>query len=132
MKTSAIAGSLLAGLVLIVSPLHSQQVSGDVAVRGGPVAGHVVLGEGYSTYHRPTPVYRRPPARRVVVERYSPRVIVVERFRHHQEKYWKRNGYRQVVVYYLGGRFYDRLDSRHPGVREVVVYERNGRFYRDY
>ena len=73
MCTSATARSLLAGLVLTVAaaPLHAQRVEAGVAVYGGPVAGHVIVRDGYSTYHRPY-------ARRVyVVER--PRIVVVER-----------------------------------------------------
>ena len=58
MKTSIVAGSLLAALSL-VAPLQAQQVAADVVVRSGPVAGRVVVGDGYSTYRRPV-VYRRP------------------------------------------------------------------------
>jgi len=61
------AGSLLAALSL-AAPLSAQRVSADVAVRSGPVAGRVVVGDGYSTYRRPV-VYRRVPARVIVVER---------------------------------------------------------------
>ncbi len=138
MNTSTLAGSFLAGLALIGTPLNAQQVSGEVVVRGGPVAGRVIVGDEYSSYHRPVIVYRRAPTRRVVVverygprvvERYGPRVIVVERFRHHHGRHWKRHGYRPVVVYYLDGRYYDRIDRRHPGIREVVVFERHGRYY---
>lgn len=99
------------------APLHAQLVHADVVVRGGPVLGHVVVDDGYSTY-------RRPPA--VVYERPA-RVVVVERFRNRGEwRRWQRDGYRRVTVYYADGRYYDR--SR-PGAREVVVYERNGHFY---
>ena len=90
-------------------------------VRGGPVAGHVVVGDGYSSYRRP--------ARRVVVERYAPRVVRVERIRHRHAKHWKRNGYREVIVYYIDGRYYDRAAWNHPRAREVIVYEYDGRFY---
>lgn len=133
MKASMVAGSLLSGLVLIASPLQSQQVSADVVIRGGPVAGHVVVGDGYSTYHRPPVVYRRPPVRRVVVvERYAPRVVVVERMhRHGSARHWKRHGFRPVVLYYVDGRYYDRPIRRGRDAREVLVYERDGRFYHD-
>ncbi len=58
-------------------------------------------------------------------------MIVVERVRHHHGKHWKRKSYRAVVVYYIDGRYYDRINQRrHSRVREVVVYERNGRYYR--
>jgi hypothetical protein len=104
MRTSILAGTLLAGLALIGSPLTAQQVSAEVAVRDGRV---------------------------LVTKRHIPRVIVVERMRHHHRKYWKSRAYRPVVIYYFDGRYYDWLDRRHPRVREVVVYEHHGRYYRD-
>ena len=117
MKTSIVAGSLLAALSL-VAPLQAQRVAADVVVRSGPVAGRVVIADGYSRYRRPV-VYRRAPAR----------VIVVERVYHRQRHLdWRKQGYRQVVVYYQDGQFYDRA---WPGAREVTVYERDGRYYRD-
>ena len=119
-----VVGSLLSGLVLVASPLAGQQVSADVRVRNGPVAGHVVVGHGYSTYHRP------PVRRVVVVERYAPRVVMVERLhRHRAERYWRRLGYRPVTLFYVDGRFYDRPIRHRYGAREVVVYERGGRYY---
>jgi len=117
MKTSIVAGSLLAALSL-VAPLQAQRVAADVVVRSGPVAGRVVIADGYSSYRRPV-VYRRAPAR----------VIVVERVYHRQRHLdWRKQGYRQVVVYYQDGQFYDRA---WPGAREVTVYERDGRYYSD-
>jgi len=117
MKTSIVAGSLLAALSL-VAPLQAQRVAADVVVRSGPVAGRVVIADGYSSYRRPV-VYRRAPAR----------VIVVERVYHRQRHLdWRKQGYRQVVVYYQDGQFYDRA---WPSAREVTVYERDGRYYRD-
>jgi len=117
MKTSIVAGSLLAALSL-VAPLQAQRVAADVVVRSGPVAGRVVIADGYSSYRRPV-VYRRAPAR----------VIVVERVYHRQRHLdWRKQGYRQVVVYYQDWQFYDRA---WPGAREVTVYERDGRYYRD-
>jgi hypothetical protein len=130
MNANIFAGSLLSGLVL-AAPLSAQQVAANVFVRGGPVSGHVIVENGYSTYRRPPAVvYRNPQARRVVVvERYAPRVIVVERSRRHKRsKYWIRHGYRPVTLYYVNGRYYDRWYGDR-GVREVVVYERDGRFY---
>lgn len=120
MKTSIIAGSLLTALTLTV-PLQAQQVAADVVLRSGPVAGHVVIGNGYSTYRRPV-VYRAPA-----------RVIVVERLGHRNRGFarsWRQQGYRQVVVFYRDGRYYDRYVRGWPEMREVVVYERNGRLYR--
>ena len=132
MKTSVIAGSLLTALTLTV-PLHAQQVAADVVLRSGPVAGHVVIGNGYSTYRRPV-VYRAP-ARVIVVERVVPRVVVVERVHHRNHRHagnWRQQGSRQVVVYYRDGRYYDRYVRGWPEMREVVVYERNGRLYREW
>ena len=123
MKTSSLAWSLAAGLAFTASPLDAQNVSAEVMVRGGPVAGRVVVDDGYSSYRRS--------ARRVVVERYPPRVVRVERFRHRHGKHWRRNGYREVIVYYFDGRYYDRAGWRHPRAHQVIVYERAGRFYSD-
>ena len=120
MRTSIVAGSLLAALSL-AAPLSAQRVSADVAVRSGPVAGRVVVGDGYSTYRRPV-VYRRVPARVIVVE------PVYVRHRH-AFRNWGRHGFRQVVVFYRDGRYYDRNVRGGPPMREVVIYERNGRYY---
>lgn len=122
MKTSIVAGPLLAALSL-VAPLHGQQVAADVVVRSGPVAGHVVIGDGYSTYRRQV-VYRRAPARVIVVER-------MRQHRHHHARQWRRYGYRPVTLYYVDGRYYDRYVRGRQEVREIVVYERDGRFYRE-
>jgi hypothetical protein len=124
MCTSATARSLLAGLVLTVAavPLHAQRVEAAVSVSGGPVAGHVIVRDGYSTYSRP---YAR---RMYVVE--QPRIVRVERVRGHRSaKHWTRRGYRAVTVYYWDGRYYDRWVGHRPGAREVVVWERDGRYY---
>lgn len=124
MCTRATARSLLAGFVLTVAavPLHAQRVEAEVAVYGGPVAGRVIVRDGYSTYDRPY-------ARRVyLVER--PRVLYVERVHGHRSaKHWTRRGYHPVVVYYRDGRYYDRWIGHRHGVREVVVWERDGRYY---
>ena len=97
MNSGILAGSLLTGLVL-TAPLSAQQISAHVVVRGGPVAGHVVVANGYSTYRRP-----------VVVDRYVPRVIVVQRVAAHRHgAYRARRGYRPVTLYYVNGRYYDR------------------------
>ena len=121
MKASIVAGSLLAALSL-VTPARAQQVAADVVVRSGPVAGRVVIGDGYSTYRRPAVVYRRAPERVIVVERVR---------RRHQQSHWRKYGYREVVVYYRDGRYYDRYDRAWPAMQEVVVYERDGRYYRE-
>jgi hypothetical protein len=120
MRTSVIAGSLLSGLVLVAAPLQAQQVSADVVVRSGPVAGHVVVGDGYSTYRRRPHVYRRE----------APRVIVIERVhRHRHERSWRHHGFRPVTLYYVNGRYYDRWHSHAHRVQRVIVYERDGRYY---
>jgi len=135
MRTGILAGSLLAGLALIATPLQAQRVSAEVVLRAGPVAGHVVVEDREPAY-RYREAYRREPGRRMVVQRYQPRVIVVERFDHRHSKHWNRgrylgHGYRLVTVYYVDGRYYDRYDPHYSGTREVVVYERDGRFYQD-
>jgi hypothetical protein len=134
MNASTIAGSLVAGLVLATSPVQAQTVAANVVVRSGPVSGHVIVRDEYSTYRRhPVVVYRRPPERRVVVvQRYHPRVIVVERMRHHRhKKHWERYGYQPISLYYVDGRYYDWYDEYRPGVVRVMVYERDGHYYRD-
>ncbi|MBA3317208.1 MAG: hypothetical protein H0T50_03850 [Gemmatimonadales bacterium] len=124
MRASAAAWSLIAGLVSTAVPLHAQRIEAGVAVGGGPVAGHLVIREGYSSY-------RRPPARRVVVVE-RPRIVVVERVhRHHSARHWAHRGYRPLTLYYRDGRYYDRWAGHPRGVRTVVVWERNGRFYED-
>jgi hypothetical protein len=128
MRTSAVAWSLIAGFLSTAVPLHAQRVEAGVVVRSGPVAGHVVIRDGYSTYRRPT-------ARRVVVVE-RPRIVVVERVhRHGRAKHWTRRGYRPVTLYYWNGRYYDRYYDHWAGhrhaVRTIVVWERDGHYYRD-
>jgi hypothetical protein len=120
MRTSVVAGSVLSGMLLVASPSQAQRVSAHVVVRSGPVAGHVVVDDGYSTYRR----------RPVVYHRVAPRMVVIERVhRHRHAGWWRRHGFRPVTIYYVNGRYYDRWD-RHPRhAREVVVYERDGRYY---
>jgi hypothetical protein len=121
MNTSIAAGSLLAALTL-VAPVHGQQVTAAVAVRSGPIAGQVVVGDGYSSYRRPVVVYRREPARVIVIERVHRRQF--------RDRQWRQHS-RRVVVYYFEGRYYDHALRGRP-MREIVVYERDGRYYRDY
>ena len=129
MRTSIATGSLLTAL-LLAQPAHAQQVLADVVLQSGPVAGHVIIGDTYSTYGRQRVVYRRPPVRRVVVVEQAPRVIVVERARYRGQDEWRRFGYRPVTLYYVDGRYFDRSFNG-GGARQVVVYERGGRYYRD-
>ena len=121
MHASVVAGSLIAALSL-ATPVRGQQVAAHVIVRSGPIAGHVVVGDGYSTYRRPV-TYRRAPARVVVVERVARR--------HHRHAHWRGNTYRRVTLWYYDGRYYDRRVRDWPGMREVIVYERDGRYYDD-
>lgn len=129
MRTQNMIGAFLSMGALAAAPAQAQRVAADVIIRSGPVAGHIVVDHGYSSYTGETVVvHRRAPRRVVVVEHRGPRVIVVDRFRHRKHwKHWKRHGYRPVTVYYASGRYYDR---HRPGVREVIVYERDGRYYR--
>jgi hypothetical protein len=121
---TAFAGVFVASLALIAAPLHGQAVWADVVVNSGPVAGHVVVRDEYSSYQHPRRI--------VVVERPGPRVIIVERMRRgHHARHWKRYGYRPVVVYYANGRYYDRRYINVHGLQRIVVYERAGRFYRE-
>ncbi|HEX5386710.1 MAG TPA: hypothetical protein VFW66_08435 [Gemmatimonadales bacterium] len=120
MKTSILVGGIALALTLAAQPARAQIVEAGVVIRSGPVAGHVIYG---------------PPVRRVVVERYAPRVIVVERVHvpHGRANgWWRKHGYRATTVYYYGddGRYYDRGFDGRTRVRAVVVYERGGRYYR--
>jgi hypothetical protein len=124
MYTSVVAGSLIAALSLAAVPLHGQRVAANVVIRSGPVAGHVVVADGYSTYRRPVVIYRRAPARVIVVER------VARRHPGHVRD-WRKRGYRPVTLWYHDGRYYDQPVRGWRTMREVVVYERSGRFYQD-
>lgn len=125
MKTSIVIGGL-AGLLLAARPASAQMVQAGVVIRSGPVSGHVIVGD-------PAPVvaYRQPVRRVVVVDRYAPRVILVEAVRVPRGRAygWWRNQYRPIVVYYDGYRYYDRWFGS-PGLRRVQAYERGGRYYR--
>jgi hypothetical protein len=132
MSARIVAGSLLATLLAAV-PAAGQNVAADVLVHSGPVVGQVTVGDAYARYRRRQVVivHRRPAARPVVVvERYAPRVVVVERLHgHRSSRAWARQGYRPVTLYYRDGRYYDYWSARWPTAAEVVVYERGGRYY---
>jgi hypothetical protein len=128
MKTAIVTGGIALALTLH-SPAAAQIVEAGVVIRSGPVVGHVVIADR-------EPVYHRPERRVVVVERYDPRIVVVQHVRGHRGRghgWWKKHGYRPVVVYYdvRHGRFYDRWHRDRRGIREVIVYERRGRYYTD-
>ena len=118
----AVVWSLIAGLVTTVAPLQGQQVRADVIVHGGPVAGRVIVRDGYSTYRRPTP-------RRVVVVDRARIVLVEHVHTHRPAKVWARRGYRPVTLVFSNGRYYDRWVGHRYDAREVTVWERNGRFF---
>jgi hypothetical protein len=129
MKTSMAVGAAALTLAMVVSPAEAQVVQAGVVIRGGPVRGHVVVGEP-----APVVVYRRPVRHVVVVERYHPRTIVVERFPERQyrsQRWWRRHGYAATTVYYDGDDdcYYDRPIYGRRGLDEVTVYERDGRYY---
>lgn len=69
--------------------------------------------------------------RPVAARRESRDVIVVERTHVPKGKaygWWKKNGYREVTVYYDGARYYSRrVDG--TSIRAVVVYQREGKYY---
>ena len=126
----ALVGLTLLPLLAAAPSSAAAQVAADVVVAGGPVAGRVVIGRPY-----PPPVYVAP--RVVYAERHAPEVIVVERRAHrhprgHAHGYWRKHGFRPVVVYEARGVYYDRWYRGIPGLHEVVVYERDGRYYRDW
>ena len=92
----------------------AQQVSADISILSGPVAGRVILGgPDYRYYHRPA--YRE--------------VIVVRE--HRGNGWYKHRGYRPVRVYYDSYRdcWYDR--PYYGGLRAVVVYQDRDRYYYD-
>ena len=116
-----VAWSLIVGLAATAAPLYAQQVRAGVVVRGGPVAGHVIVRDGYSTYRRPAP-------RRVVVVDRA-RIVLVERVHTHRPaRVWARQGYRPVTLIFSNGRYYDRWVGNREA-REVTVWERNGRYF---
>jgi hypothetical protein len=124
MKVNVVVGGIAFSLLLAAGPAHAQVVQAGVVIRSGPVTGHVVVA-------RPA-VYREPPRHVVVVDRYAPGAVVVERLyvpRGHSYGWWRGYGYRPVVVYYDGRRYYSRWFSG-PGLRRIEVYQRGSRFYR--
>jgi hypothetical protein len=95
MKVNVVVGGVAFSLLLAAGPAHAQVLEAGVVIRSGPVTGHVVVA-------RPA-VYREPPRHVVVVDRYAPRVVIVERLYVPQGRgygWWRGHGYRPVVVYY--------------------------------
>lgn len=77
-----------------------------------------------------TPVVYAAPRPIVVRRVVTPDVIVVQRVSHRGKGWWKRNGYRQAIVY-TDGRYYYSGWMRRPGVTQVTVYERDGVYLMD-
>jgi hypothetical protein len=114
MKAGIAVGLIAVGLTLATAPAEAQRVSADIRIHAG---------DRYSTYER------RPAERVVVVERYAPRAIVIERFQHrNHRKDWRRYGYRPVTIYYNNGRFFESWRGR-GAARQIVVFERGGHYY---
>ena len=135
---------LLGSSLAAPTSLQAQRVSAEVFISTGPVEGRVIIGgSSYRpSYHPsgilyPVPVVFVPrpyPRPAVVVVRFAPRVIVVERcHRRYGSVYWRHHGYRRITVYYdrRHNRYFDRRDGRIYGLREVAVYERRGRYFAD-
>jgi hypothetical protein len=109
MKVSVVLGGIALGMLLAAGPARAQVVEAGVVIRSGPVIGHVV-----------------------VAPRYASPVVVVERAyvpRGRAYGWWRGRGYRPVIVYYDGRRYYDRwVDGW--GLRRIEVYQRCGHSYR--
>jgi len=76
MRTAIVMSGIALALAL-ETPAAAQVVEAGVVIRSGPVTGHVVIAD-------PEPVYHRT----VVVERYAPRVIVVDGSRKDPSTTW--------------------------------------------
>lgn len=113
MKITALAVALALPLT---TQLQAQTVGGHVVIRSGPVTAGVVFGPRYV------------PVRPV----YGPQVVVVGP-PYYGDDYWGRRGYRRVTVWYDADRdcYYDHADPRF-GYRPVVVYSRGGRYFREF
>ena len=121
MRHRILSGGVVALVIgLVPATLHGQTtVQGGVLVQSGPVTAHVEVNE--------------PPAPVVVHREPLREVIIVERIHEPEGNaygWWKKHGYREVVVYYDGGSYYDHWFERRGGLRRLVVYERAGRYYR--
>jgi len=108
--------SLSLASFLIVGSLDAQ-VRGAVMFGGSPIAETVIFGAGP----------RRPAYR-------DSRVVIVEEWRGPRgtaRGWWKRGGFREVVIYRDRDRdrYYDRFDRGRRDLVEVVAYERGGRYY---
>jgi hypothetical protein len=110
------SSALLLPLLFTAEPASAQRISADIRIGGGPIAGHIRIGDRYSYRERP-------------------RVVRVEVLR--GRDYYRRSGWfrsfrrdaRVIVIFYDRDRdfYYDRF---RPGLVRINVYERGGRFYR--
>ena len=117
------AGALAALIATVGSRPASAQVRAVIQVN----VGAPVVYAAPRPYYAPRPVYYVTP-RPVIVRRIAaPSVIVVQRMPHRGKGWWKRNGYRQAIVY-TDGRYYYNGWIQRPGVTQVTVYERDGRY----
>ena len=119
------AGALAALIATIGSTPASAQVRAVIHVNvGTPV---VYAAPRAVVYAAPRAVVYAAP-RPVIVRRVAaPNVIFVQRVPHRGRGWWKRNGYRQAIVY-SDGRYYYSGWIQRPGVTQVTVYERDGRY----
>jgi hypothetical protein len=120
--TNRILNGAAVALILGLAPaaLRAQTtVEGGVVVRSGPVAAHVEVGNPPP----PVVVYHEPVREMIVVER-------IHEPEGNAYGWWKKHGYREVVVYYDGDGYYDHWFERRGGLRRLVIYERAGRYYR--
>ena len=117
-RYSMVRASALAALIATIgSTPASAQVRAVIHVNvGTPV---VYAAPRAVVYAAPRPVI----VRRVA----APSVIFVQRVPHRGRGWWKRNGYRQAIVY-TDGRYYYNGWVQRPGVTQVTVYERDGRY----
>jgi len=121
MRAKILASGIAAAAALLGAPLHAQTtVEGGVRVQSGPVRAQVEVGD-------PPP----PPAT-VVYAEPAREVIVVEPMHVPHGRahgWWKKNGYREVTVYYDGEQYYSRRVAGHRPLRQIVIYERAGHYY---
>jgi hypothetical protein len=128
MKLALFTATLGFGLLTTAVPAQGQ-VRAEVIFGSYPVSGRVTLGDPYYYHDRVVRVYPRY-SRRVVVQRYAPRVIVVERYhrgRGHY-KHFRHNAFHPTRVWYDPHRVV-YYDGYRPGLREVTVYQLDGRYY---
>jgi hypothetical protein len=104
--------------LLFSAPVQAQRVTAEIRIGGGPVSGHIILGDVRRRYES------RPRAIR--------QVEWIRGGDRRRDDWFRRFG-RQAQVVIV---FYDRDDDRYyfdryrSGLQEIRIYERDGRFYR--